>query len=86
MPPALHKLIGGRPFVTRFAAAAALSQHLAKAGARASGAPHVLTLPGDVAAALGKKPGSEIHEVELLEAVSAVLEPVEPYVITHEIE
>ena len=43
-------------------------------------------MSAEVAALLGKRAGAEISAVDLLPAVSAIVEQMEPYTITHDIE
>ena len=59
---------------------------MSAAGMRAPGKPGVFVMSAEVAALLGKRAGAEISAVDLLPAVSAIVEQMEPYTITHDIE
>jgi hypothetical protein len=86
VPPALAALIGTGPFETRFAAAKALDKYMAAQGMRAPGKPSRLAPSAELAAALARPAGAAFERADLMEVVAAVLEPMEPFLLTHDIE
>jgi hypothetical protein len=85
LPPALAQLLK-TPYETRTGAAKALDALMQEQGMTAPGNPQRLAPTGAVAAALGRKAGAEFDRGDLLDVVAGVLDPMEPMVLTHEVE